>query len=154
MKKHRKHLNTTTTTKPATTTRTPKFLTTRRFCRKRLATVRSVFYNLHKKPAPVYIDRLFKEPPCEFVGHLKPQIAYKSRSEKRAKIRYPVGEEQVQETSTRGGGSDRPSSSDDVWESVELGSPQMQGIDARAEEFIAKFRQEMAAQENMLARNL
>ncbi|KAK6940675.1 Protein of unknown function DUF761, plant [Dillenia turbinata] len=36
---------------------------------------------------------------------------------------------------------------DDMWESLGLASPQMRGIDARAEEFIAKFRAEMELQE-------
>lgn len=36
---------------------------------------------------------------------------------------------------------------DDMWESVALGSPQTKGIDERAEEFIARFRAEMEMQE-------
>ncbi|TKY62359.1 hypothetical protein E2542_SST12215 [Spatholobus suberectus] len=139
MKKHRKLSKTTTkqVTRPP-----PKFLATKRFRRKRvaLATVRSFISGFHKKPAPVYIDKLFREPSCDLVGHLKPQTAHKAPS---AKL---CGEEGT----TKGGGS---CTSDDMWESLALASPLMQGIDERAEEFIARFRQEMAAQE-MLARNL
>lgn len=42
---------------------------------------------------------------------------------------------------------------DDMWESMVLASPQMQGIDERADEFIARFRAEMNHQE-MMARRL
>ncbi|KAL2321049.1 hypothetical protein Fmac_030018 [Flemingia macrophylla] len=136
MKKSSKHSKTTTV--PAT--KAPaKFLVTKRFRHKRFATVISFINSFHKKPAPVYIDKLFREPSCDVVRNLKPQtaIAYDPPT---AKL---CGE-------TKGGGS---CSSDNMWESLALASPQMHGIDERAEEFIARFRQEMAAQE-MLARNL
>lgn len=42
---------------------------------------------------------------------------------------------------------------DDVWESMELASPQMNEINQRADEFIARFRAQMNHQE-MLARRL
>ncbi|KAG4913239.1 hypothetical protein JHK84_053697 [Glycine max] len=140
MKKPRKHYSKTTTKK--VTKAPPKFLATKRFRSKKLAlaTVRSFIFGFHKKPAPVYIDKLFREPSCDLVGHLKPQTAHKPRTE-----RLSGGEE-----TTKGCGS---CSSDDVWESLALASPQMQGIDERAEEFITRFRQEMAEQE-MIARNL
>lgn len=134
MKKHKKPSKTTT---KLVTKAPPKFLVTKRFRHKKLATFRSfILGNFHKKPAPVYIDKLFREPSCDLVGHLKPQTAHK-----------PICGE---EGTTKGSGS---SASDDMWESMALASPMMQGIDERAEEFIARFRQEMAAQE-MLARNL
>lgn len=155
MKKHRsKHLNTITTTKGTTNRGAPKFLATRRFRRKRLATIKSVFYGFHKKPAPVYIDKLFKEPTCDLVGHLRPpQAPHKPRTLKTAK----AGVKEVAGTSKGGGcDSDRASTSesDDMWESVALASPLMQGIDERAEEFIARFRQQMVAQEMRARRNL
>ncbi|WVZ07724.1 hypothetical protein V8G54_021070 [Vigna mungo] len=119
---------------------TTKFATSKRFFRhKRLGTVRSLLLGFHKKPAPVYIDKLFKEPSCDLVGQLKPPTVHKSRTKRLS------GEEGT----TKGG---RSCASDDMWESLALASPQMQGIDERAEEFIARFRQEMAAQE-MIARN-
>ncbi|KAG5072449.1 hypothetical protein GLYMA_03G163200v4 [Glycine max] len=141
MKKPRKHYSKTTTKK--VTKAPPKFLATKRFRRKRLAlaTVRSFIFGFHKKPAPVYIDKLFREPSCDLVGHLKPQTAQKPRTE-----RLSGGE-----GTTKGGGS-CTSESDGMWESLALASPQMQGIDERAEEFITRFRQEMAEQE-MIARN-
>nr|KYP70737.1 hypothetical protein KK1_009966 [Cajanus cajan] len=137
MKKSRKYSK--PTTKPATKAPPNKFLVAKRFRHKRLDTVRSFINSFHKKPAPVYIDKLFREASCDLVGNLKPQreIAQKPPT---AKL---CGE-------TKGGGS---CSSDDMWESLALASPQMHGIDERAEEFITRFRQEMAAQE-MLARNL
>ncbi|XP_004493323.1 uncharacterized protein [Cicer arietinum] len=148
MKKHRKKLNTyTTTITPSTTsitTKARKFIATKRFRCKRLATVRSVFNSFHKKPAPVYIDKLFKDPPCDLVGYLKPQTEFcQPRIQKVAK--------KVTEGTSKG--CDKACTSDDMCESVALASPQMQGIDERAEEFIIRFRQQMAAQE-MLARNL
>ncbi|ESW34539.1 hypothetical protein PHAVU_001G161100 [Phaseolus vulgaris] len=139
MKKPRKHSK--PTTKLATSKAPPKFIVTKRFLRhKRLASVRSLILGFHKKPAPVYIDKLFREPSCDSVGQLKPQTAHKPRTKRLSE----------QEGTTKGG---RSCASDDMWESLALASPQMQGIDERAEEFITRFRQEMAAQE-MMARNL
>ncbi|GAU11654.1 hypothetical protein TSUD_334670 [Trifolium subterraneum] len=152
MKKQRKHL------KPSTsiTTKPPKFHATKRFRRKKFATVRSVFCSFNKKPAPVYIDKLFKEPACDVVGYLKPEtINYRPQIEIAAKIDdYQRGKKEVAEGSTSKRSCEKTSSSsDDMWESVALASPQMQGIDERAEEFITRFRRQMAAQER-LARNL
>ncbi|CAJ1900918.1 unnamed protein product [Sphenostylis stenocarpa] len=118
----------------------PKFIVTKRFRHKRFATVKSLILGFHKKPAPVYIDKLFRESSCDLVGQLKPQTAHKPRRERLS------GEE-----GRRKGG--RSCASDDMWESLALASPQMQGIDERAEEFINRFRQEMAAQE-IIARNM
>lgn len=44
-------------------------------------------------------------------------------------------------------------SADEIWESLVLASPQMNGINERAEEFITRFRAEMLLQER-LARHL
>lgn len=100
----------------------------------------------------MYIDKLFKEPSCDLVENGKPQLtAQKPRTEKNAKLSSQKGKEGPG-TSKGGGGSDhKPCASDDMWESLALASPQMQGIDERAEEFITRFRKEMVAQE-MLAR--
>lgn len=118
--------------------------------------MRSVFYGFHKKPAPVYVDKLFKEPSCDIVKHLKPQKAENPRARKTSKLPGGAGEEEA--GTSRGGGrserdGDGDSTSDDMWESVALASPLMQGINERAEEFIARFRKEMEAQE-IFARNL
>ncbi|XP_058740222.1 uncharacterized protein LOC131612445 [Vicia villosa] len=156
MKKQRKNKkNTKTTTITTTTTKPqPKFLATKRFRRKKLATVRSVLFSFNKKPAPVYIDKLFKEP-CDYVGYLKPQTqpVYKPRTEVVA-VKDSSEKKQVVELEGTSRRCEKASASDDdVWESVALGSPQMQGIDERAEEFIVRFRKQMAAQER-LARSL
>lgn len=151
MKRARKHPNTPT----IKTTRSPKFLATRRSRHKRLANIRSAIFGFYKKPAPIYIDKLFKEPSYDLVDHLKPQIAHNPRIENTAKLPYQVEEEVGGTTRSKGGGlDDIPcNSSDDTWESLALASPLMHGIDERAEEFIARFRRDLAAQEK-LARNL
>lgn len=155
MKKQKKHLNTKAIkSSTSITTKAPKFLAAKRFRRKKLATVRSVLCSFNKKPAPVYIDELFREPPCDLVGYLKPQTPiHRPQIEITAKI----GDYQREKKEVAEGASnrscDRTSTSDDMWESVALASPQMQGIDERAEEFITRFRKQMAAQER-LARNL
>ncbi|KAI4301100.1 hypothetical protein L6164_034414 [Bauhinia variegata] len=81
IRKPRKHVNS-TVAKPA---KPSKFLA-RRFRRKKL-TVRSVIYGLHKKPAPVYVDKLFKEPACDLVQYVKPQMASSSGMEKTVSAR-------------------------------------------------------------------
>ncbi|MCI27756.1 hypothetical protein A2U01_0048956, partial [Trifolium medium] len=101
----------------------------------------------NKKPAPVYIDKLFKEPACDVVGYLKPEtLNYRPRIEIAAKIDdFPRGKKEAAEGSTSKRSCEKTSSSsDDMWESVALASPQMQGIDERAEEFINRFRRQMA----------
>lgn len=157
MKKQTKNKkNTKTTTLTTTTTKAPpKFLATKRFRRKKLATVRSVLCSFNKKPAPVYIDKLFKEAPCDYVGYLKPhtQPVYKPRIEIAANDSSEKKQVVELEGTSKRCGDKTSASDDDVWESVALGSPQMQGIDERAEEFIVRFRKQMAAQER-LARSL
>ncbi|TXG63819.1 hypothetical protein EZV62_010813 [Acer yangbiense] len=76
-------------------------------------------YPFKKKAAaaPVYIDRLFKEPMKEVAGTSSKEVG------------------------------------DDMWEALGLASPQMNGIDQRAEEFIRSFRAELHRQE-MIARRL
>lgn len=54
---------------------------------------------------------------------------------------------EVCSVSTLGKGVHNTCSGDEMWESVGLGSPQMRGIDARAEEFIARFRADLEFQE-------
>ncbi|KAF2320402.1 hypothetical protein GH714_027409 [Hevea brasiliensis] len=52
-----------------------------------------------------------------------------------------------------GKGDERAIAADDMWESLGFASPQMRGIDERAEQFITSFRSEMEVQE-MIARGL
>ncbi|CAL5193751.1 unnamed protein product [Lathyrus oleraceus] len=152
MKKQRKNKKNTTTI-TTTSKAPPKFLATKRFRRKRLTTVRSLLSSFNKKPAPVYIDKLFKEPPSDYVGYLKPQTqpVYKPRTEIAAKDSSEKKEVVQPEATSKT--CEKASASDDVWESVALASHQMEGIDERAEEFIMRFRKQMAAQER-LARSL
>ncbi|XP_019456696.1 PREDICTED: uncharacterized protein LOC109357291 isoform X2 [Lupinus angustifolius] len=121
---------------------------------RRLVKIKSVIFSLKKKHAPIYIDKLFKESySCDLVGKLKPNIIAHNNLqliEKSEKVTHDKGvEEEVGETSKGCNSND----DDNMWESMELASPLMHGIDERAEEFIARFRGEMAAQEK-LARNL
>ncbi|XP_028791706.1 uncharacterized protein LOC114747533 [Neltuma alba] len=153
IKKPRKHTKRSTL---ASSTKRPCKLSSRRLSQKKLRGFRSVFYGFGKKPTPVYIDKLFKEPSCDIVKHVKPDMAENPRKRKASKLGDDTGEEAG--TSNQGGRFDRDRNnkactSDDMWESVALASPLMEGINERAEEFIARFKKEMMAQE-LLARNL
>lgn len=111
-------------------------------------------YLLQKRPAPVYIDDLFKQPDTEVATTtttIAPTASPTSKgiASKKKKTSDKPG--------TSSAGSEKRSEktciADDIWESMGLASPQMHGIDARAEDFIARFRAEMELQE-MMARNL
>ncbi|CAL0335266.1 unnamed protein product [Lupinus luteus] len=149
MKKPKKHINT-TSSKP-----TKAIVAKHSRHNRRLVKIKSVIYSFKKKHAPIYIDKLFKESySCDMVGKLKPEIiAHNNHTliEKSEKVTHEkvVEEEEVVGTSKGCNSND----DDNLWESMELASPLMHGIDERAEEFIARFREEMAAQEK-LARNL
>ncbi|KAK9282238.1 hypothetical protein L1049_005152 [Liquidambar formosana] len=120
-------------------------------------------YHLHKRPAPVFIDELFKQPVSKGAEHFQPpQTAAASKgtiakcppSTARINKLLHQPSSALQGTSKRGGkGNEKTSAADDMWESVGLASPQMHGIDERAEEFITRFRAEMELQE-MMARRL
>lgn len=51
------------------------------------------------------------------------------------------------------GVEEEASGADDMWESLQVASPLMYGIDERADEFIARIKAEMQLQE-MMARRL
>lgn len=95
------------------------------------------------KAGPVYIDELFSEPTA--AAQL---VANKSRVDLDQRARAPgtsnVGVKEEKASAT--------SAADDMWESLALASPQMNGIDQRAEEFIQSFRAEMELQEIMASR--
>ncbi|KAK4281288.1 hypothetical protein QN277_012804 [Acacia crassicarpa] len=155
-KKPRKHTKRSSTTLTSSTKRPYKLPSSRHFSQKKLAGFRSVFYGFHRKPAPIYIDKLFKEPSCDIVKHVKLEMAENPPTRKASKLGDEASE--VAGTSNQGGEFDRVRdnkafSSDDMWESLALASPLMQGINERAEEFIARIKKEMLAQE-LLARNL
>ena len=150
IKKPRKHIKRSTLT--TSSTKRPYKLSSRRFSKKKIAGFKAIFYGFQKKPAPVYIDKLFKEPSCDMVKHVKPEMVENSRTKLHGDACGEAG------TSNRGGGFDsgrynNTCTSDDMWESLALASPLMQGINERAEEFIARFKKEMVAQE-LSTRNL
>ncbi|KAJ0111389.1 hypothetical protein Patl1_01778 [Pistacia atlantica] len=109
-------------------------------------------YLFKKKAAPVYIDRLFKEPIAAelFVKYPRPYPSTKD-----VKLLHQV-EGRASGSGTGTSSKEEKASggaADDMWESLALASPQMNGIDQRAEEFIKRFRAEMQFQE-MMARRL
>ncbi|KAL4571979.1 hypothetical protein LXL04_018747 [Taraxacum kok-saghyz] len=94
-----------------------------RFKRKR----KEVYRYPLKKTKPVYVDQLFLENKAEVVEII------------------PVVEGPVEGTSGKGGGGG--GCADEMWESLVMGSPQMDGINERAEEFISRFRADLLVQE-------
>ncbi|KAG5567425.1 hypothetical protein RHGRI_002838 [Rhododendron griersonianum] len=93
-------------------------------------------HHLPKKSAPVYIDEFFKEPQMSSLkNHLQPPATAATTKE------------------SEEGREERGTGADDMWESLGLASPLMQGINERAEEFITRIRAEMQLQE-MIARRL
>ncbi|PRQ25851.1 hypothetical protein RchiOBHm_Chr6g0288121 [Rosa chinensis] len=117
---------------------------------------RSLLQNRH---AHVYVDKLFKEPAVsELVAERCQQqktppakcviktIEDRSVPEASKQSQSAVGENSESEGVT--------SAADDMWESLGFASPQMDGIDERAEEFIARFRAEMKDQETLARRHL
>ncbi|GLT42349.1 hypothetical protein SLA2020_163520 [Shorea laevis] len=105
---------------------------------------------LKAKAEAVYIDKLFKETVPQLVEHAEVEprpakLAKEIESDDQPVATAPgTSEEGLEEA---------PQAADDVWESIGLASPLMQGIDERAEEFITRFRAEMELQE-IMARNL
>ncbi|WCJ38352.1 hypothetical protein M5689_019418 [Euphorbia peplus] len=89
-----------------------------------------------KKTAPVYIDRLF-------VGPVAADQEVVVTCPARVKT-VKVAEFEHKED---GKGSERDGHGDDMWESLGFASPQMRGINERAEQFIASFRAELEVQE-------
>ncbi|XP_062080403.1 uncharacterized protein LOC133785163 [Humulus lupulus] len=102
--------------------------------------------------APVYVDKLFKDTPVsEKVEHLL-QYSIKHVHAKVGHDQYSpatVAAGTSKEAARNGGGKVVVAANDDVWESMGFASPQMHGIDERAEQFIAKFRAEMEVQERL-----
>lgn len=111
-------------------------------------------YLFEEKSAPVYVDKLFKEPITRTVEleHAKPVLTKRPfiRANNIKHLDHPGA---VPAASKGGSLAEETCSADDMWESVGLASPQMHGINERAEEFIVRFRAEMKVQE-MLARRL
>ncbi|PON81733.1 hypothetical protein TorRG33x02_224490 [Trema orientale] len=94
--------------------------------------------------APVYVDKLFKEPISTKVEplHTLPPPKTLVKVDQRASAAAEPG-------TSKEAGNGVTAAADDMWESMGFASPQMHGIDERAEEFIAKFRAEMEVQERL-----
>lgn len=107
-------------------------------------------YRLQKRiPPPVYIDQLFVN---------KEESSSATSYNQIEKISSPTGktklvDQQVSAESITSSWQDNVKerkklpNGDDMWESLVLASPQMNGINERAEEFIVRFRAEMQRQE-------
>lgn len=65
-----------------------------------------------------------------------------SKKRENPDLRPPSGKEETKVVE-----DERVVNADEVWESMMINSPQMNGIDERADEFIARFRAEMRQQE-------
>ncbi|PON62627.1 hypothetical protein PanWU01x14_137420 [Parasponia andersonii] len=94
--------------------------------------------------APVYVDKLFKEPISTKVDeplHTIPPPKKLGKVDQQASPAEPGTSKEA--------GNGVAAAADDMWESMGFASPQMHGIDERAEEFIAKFRAEMEVQERL-----
>ncbi|KAL1550137.1 hypothetical protein AAHA92_18139 [Salvia divinorum] len=130
-----------------------------------------------RRPPPVFVDHLFVQPVSLVSEHVvspgqtsKPSSSSsldKSQNTNQTTSNDDCGlsESGKEETTTNAdvwesmvprpefSKEETTTNGDDVWESMVLNSPQMDGIDARADEFIARFRAEMRQQE-ILARRL
>ncbi|CAK9150008.1 unnamed protein product [Ilex paraguariensis] len=105
-------------------------------------------YLLQKRSKPVYIDQLFVEPVPAVNETTASKAAIDNCSTSANKIELIN-----QQTAEEDDNIEKNRSADELWESLMLASPQMHGINERAEEFIARFRAEMQLQE-MLNRHL
>ncbi|KAK6120034.1 hypothetical protein DH2020_046164 [Rehmannia glutinosa] len=106
---------------------------------------------LPKRPNPVFVDQLFVEP----VSVMKESVRAPAVAMEESTSKEKIG---VADRENRRPGSSKEAESvniaaDDMWESMMMASPQMHGINERAEDFIARFRAEMRHQE-MMARRL
>ncbi|KAF3436152.1 hypothetical protein FNV43_RR23244 [Rhamnella rubrinervis] len=160
--RNRLKLKTAATSASTSTSRRYRFLELR-FQRKRCLVAQSskhlrlLHERRHTYPAPVYVDKLFKEHAVsEHDTDHKPKTK-KSISNKPADPHHhddqAAAAQAVAVTGTSKGAGRVSAADDDMWESLGLASPQMHGIDQRAEEFIKRFRAQMEVQE-MLARDL
>nr|XP_027071525.1 uncharacterized protein LOC113696287 [Coffea arabica]XP_027095104.1 uncharacterized protein LOC113715123 [Coffea arabica] len=147
----------------------PAFCTQSKVQRKRFKhkpsqtqTLRS--YYVHKRPSAVYIDRLFIEPAAVSLVRVHSQPPKKAAATTASKEYQEVcpstlnteKPELVDQRENTAGTSkeeeklnENMHSADDMWESLVLASPQMNGINERAEEFITRFRAEMLLQEQL-----
>lgn len=104
-----------------------------------------------KISAPVYIDQLFIEPVLALNQPLATTAAGAEKQAPVLKKGKVIDRDQAAAGTSKGDGKSH--TADDMWESLVLASPQMNGINERAEEFISRFHAEMQVQE-MLDRHL
>ncbi|KAI3449773.1 hypothetical protein Pfo_006438 [Paulownia fortunei] len=112
--------------------------------------------HLQKRTPSVYVDQLFIEPVSTVKERLHPPPAAFEEEEANKDKSSSSGNLKRTETGNEGTIAvcdHKSNAADDMWESMVLTSPQTQGINERAEEFIARFRAQMHHQE-MLARSL
>ncbi|XP_002524612.2 uncharacterized protein LOC8289763 [Ricinus communis] len=103
---------------------------------------------LQKKSAPVYVDKLFRDPVADVLAVDFPPTAKAMKIVD--KQVFTVAESAASKEERKGDeGAPVPAAADDMWESLGFASPLMRGIDERAEQFIASFRAEMEVQEIM-----
>ncbi|KAL6340201.1 hypothetical protein AAG906_040637 [Vitis piasezkii] len=96
---------------------------------------------VQKRAAPVYVDELFNEPISKEVEPSNNS----SRSRRKQGCYCKVSTEHEEDERKGKCSSDQKTrGADEMWESVGLASPLMYGIDERAEEFIARFRADLA----------
>lgn len=88
---------------------------------------------LHKNFAAIYIDHLYQEPP-------PPPLVSKTEHVKGSN----AAETQTGSSSSTSG--EVLNSIEDAWQAIVAKSPQLRGVDERAEEFIYKFREDMKIQ--------
>ncbi|KAG8370789.1 hypothetical protein BUALT_Bualt13G0022000 [Buddleja alternifolia] len=116
-----------------------------------------IHHQSYRRPPPVFVDQLFIEPVLDvhpLVAAVEQEEGKKDKSRPSSSLDHTIGRP---ESSHEDGSvvDDRSMvSADDMWESMVLASPQMDGINERAEEFIARFRADMHHQEMQLARRL
>lgn len=160
IRKPRNRLKLTTAATSASTSRSRsyKFLELR-FQRKRCLVAQSSKHlrllheqrhTFNKYPAPVYVDKLFKE---HAVSEHETDHKPKTKKNIRNMPADPHHDDQAAAAEVVAVAGRVSAADDDMWESLGLASPQMHGIDERAEEFITRFRAQMEVQE-MLARYL
>lgn len=121
-------------------------------------------YYVHKRSSAVYIGQLFIEPAVSLIReHSQPperaaattaSKGYKETCESTLNTKKPELVDPRENTAAgtskeEGKLNENLHTADDLWESLVLASPQLNGINERAEEFITRFRAEMLLQERL-----
>ncbi|KAL8113506.1 hypothetical protein AgCh_020726 [Apium graveolens] len=107
-------------------------------------------YRLQKRmPPPVYVDQLFVNEEESSTATSYNQIQKIPLGKGKTKLMDPKVSAESITSSWQDNINERKKlpNADEMWESLMLASPQMYGINERAEEFIVRFRAEMQKQE-------